>query len=92
MRTPGESEVGVLGVLEIGEWRGHSSQQYCHSCGFHPLGKNHTSENCGYKKSNHDENATWTNQGTGGSTVWPTKVQEDQKTHESYAGKSVPTN
>ncbi len=27
MRTPGESEVGVLGVLEIGEWRGRSSQQ-----------------------------------------------------------------
>jgi hypothetical protein len=64
---------------------------YCHSYGFHPVGKTHTSETCGYKKSNHDEKATWTNRGTGGSTVWPTKVREDQKTHESYAGKSVPT-
>jgi hypothetical protein len=65
---------------------------YCHSCGFHPVGKTHTSETCKWRKSNHDEKATWTNRGTGGSTVWPKKVQEDQKTHEAYAGKSAPTN
>jgi hypothetical protein len=65
---------------------------YCHSCGFHPVGEKHTSENCGYKRENHDNTATWTKRGTGGSTVWPTKVREDQKTHESYAGKSAPTN
>jgi hypothetical protein len=65
---------------------------YCHSCGFHPVGEKHTSENCGYKKPNHDNTATWTKRGTGGSTVWPTKLREDQKTHESYAGKSAPTN
>ena len=65
---------------------------YCHSCGFHPVGKTHTSETCGYRKLNHDEKATWTNRGTGGSTVWPKKVREDQKTHEAYAGKSAPTN
>jgi hypothetical protein len=65
---------------------------YCHSCGFHPVGKKHTSENCGHRKPNHDKKATWTNRGTGGSTVWPTKMRDDQKTHESYAGKSAPTN
>jgi len=65
---------------------------YCHSCGFHPVGENHTSANCGYKKTNHDDNATWTKRGTGGSTTWPTRVREDQKTHKLYAGKSAPTN
>ena len=65
---------------------------YCFSCGFHPVGKEHTSKTCGYKRTNHDENATWTNRGSGGSTIWPTKVREDQKTHESYAGKAAPTN
>ena len=63
---------------------------YCHSCGFHPVGTDHTSANCGYKKPNYDDNATWTNRG--GSTIWPTKVLEDQNTHEWYAGKSAPTN
>ena len=65
---------------------------YCHSCGFHPVGKTHTSETCKWRKLNHDETATWTNRGTGGSTVWPKRVREDQKTHEAYAGKSAPIN
>jgi hypothetical protein len=64
---------------------------YCHTHGFHPVGENHTSENCGYKKDNHDNTATWNNR-NGGSTLWPKKIREDQKTHESYAGKSAPTN
>ena len=65
---------------------------YCHSCGFHPVGEKHTSATCGWKKPNHDDNATWTKRGTGGSTTWPTRVREDQKTHESYAGKSATNN
>jgi hypothetical protein len=78
-------------------WRDRPHKQrnmgvYCHSCGFHPVGENHTSANCGYKKPGHDDNATWTKRGTGGSTVWPTKVRDEQKTHESYAGKAAPTN
>ena len=68
---------------------------YCYSCGFNPIGKNHTSKTCNsrYKRSTHDDNATWTNRGDGnGSMVWPTKIHEDQKNHEAYAGKSAPTN
>ncbi len=65
---------------------------YCHSCGFYQVGKTHTSKTWGYKSSNHDEKATWTNRGTGGSMIWPRKVREDQKTHKSYADKSAPTN
>ena len=65
---------------------------YCHSHGFHLVGANHKSGSCKYKHPNHNDYATWTNWGTGGSTIWPTKVREDQKTHESYAGKLAPTN
>jgi hypothetical protein len=65
---------------------------YCHSCGFHPVGIEHTSKTCGYKRQNHDDNATWTNRGINGSTVWPTRVRDDQKNHASWAGKSAPTN
>ena len=65
--------------------------EYCHSCGFHPVGKGHTSKTCKYKKPNHDDNSTWSNRGAG-SMFWPTKVREDEKTHATYAGKSAPTN
>jgi len=37
---------------------------YCHSCGFCPIGKDHTSMTCQWKKANHNDNATWTNRGT----------------------------
>ena len=65
--------------------------EYCHSCGFHPVGKGHTSKTCKHKKPNHDDNSTWSNRGAG-SMLWPTKVREDEKTHATYAGKSAPTN
>jgi hypothetical protein len=65
---------------------------YCHSCGFHPVGLEHTSITCGFKRQKHDDNATWTNRGVDGSTLWPTRVRDDQKNHASYAGKSAPTN
>jgi hypothetical protein len=67
---------------------------YCHSCGFHPVGKEHTSMTCGFKRREHDQDATWTNRGTNGSMFWPSpwRVRDDEKTHASYAGKSAPTN
>ena len=65
---------------------------YCHSCGFHPVGKEHTSMNCQHKRANHNDNATWSSRGANGSVVWPVRVREDQKCHESWAGKSAPTN
>ena len=65
--------------------------EYCHYCGFHPVGKGHTSKTCKHKKPNHDDNSTWSNRGAG-SMFWPTKVREDEKTHATYAGKSAPTN
>ena len=65
---------------------------YCHSCGFHPVGKEHTSMTCQHKRANHNDNATWSNRGANASVVWPVRVREDQKCHESWAGKSAPTN
>ena len=64
---------------------------YCHSCGFCPVGKDHTSVTCHMKRESHKDEATWTNR-LGGSTVWPSRVREDQQSHESWAGKSAPTN
>lgn len=64
---------------------------YCHSCGFCPVGKDHTSVTCHMKRESHKDEATWTNR-LDGSTVWPSRVREDQQSHESWAGKSAPTN
>ena len=76
------------------ETRHRNMGGYCHSCGFHPVGKEHTSETCGFKRREHDKDATWTNRGTNGSVYWPNewRVRDDEKTHASYAGKSAPTN
>jgi hypothetical protein len=65
---------------------------YCHSCGFCPVGKDHTSVTCHMKRATHDDNATWTNRGTNGSMVWPSRVRDEEQNHESWAGKSAPTN
>ncbi len=43
---------------------------YCHSHGYHPIGANHTSANCSWKKDGHKDKATWTNT-LGGDTFWP---------------------
>jgi hypothetical protein len=34
---------------------------YCHSHGYHPVGANHTSANCSWKKDGHKDEATSTN-------------------------------
>ena len=67
---------------------------YCHSCGYHPIGAKHTSETCTRKKDGHDDKATFSNRGTGGSDYWPgiTKVKADQLDHVAYKGKAKPTN
>lgn len=43
---------------------------YCHSHGFHPVGKDHTSKTCSWKKEGHKTEATWTNQ-MGGDPFGP---------------------
>jgi len=67
---------------------------YCHSCGYHPVGADHTSANCPYKKPGHDDKATWMNRGTDGSKTWPReiRVREDQRNHATYKDKVAPTN
>jgi hypothetical protein len=69
------------------ETRHRNMGGYCHSCGFHPVGKEHMSETCGFKRREHDKDAN-------GSVIWPNpwRVRDDEKTHASYAGKSAPTN
>ena len=34
---------------------------YCHSHGFHPIGADHNSETCSWKKAEHKTEATWGN-------------------------------
>ena len=67
---------------------------YCHSCGYHPIGVKHTSKTCIKKKEGHDEDATWTNHGPKGSSEWPSKkkVSDKDKEHASYKNKTAPDN
>ena len=66
---------------------------YCHSHGFHPVGANHDSANCGWKKPDHNVAATWTNR-LGGDMFWPSakRVAVEQQDHHTWKGKSAPTN
>jgi hypothetical protein len=47
--------------------------RYCHSHGYHPVGANHTSANCSWKKDVHKDKAMWTNT-LGGDTFWPSAI------------------
>ena len=66
---------------------------YCHSHGFHPVGVDHDSTNCGWRKPDHNAAATWTNR-LGGDMFWPSakRVAIEQHEHHTWKGKSVPTN
>ncbi len=66
---------------------------YCHSHGFHPVGADHNSANCGWMKPNHNVAATWTNR-LGGDMFWPTakRVAIEQQGHNTWKDKSAPTN
>ena len=67
---------------------------YCHSCGYHPIGVKHTSKTCIKKTEGHDDNATWTNHGPKGSNEWPSKkkVTDKDKENASYKNKAAPAN
>ncbi len=71
----------------------HNMGAYCHSHGFHPVGVNHTSAICGWKKEGHKDEATWSNQ-MEEDTFWPSakRVAVHQPNHATWKGKSVPTN
>jgi hypothetical protein len=64
---------------------------YCHSCGYHPIGRTHTSKTCGKKSEEHNDDATWTNHGPKGSKSWPNakKVTNKDKEHASYKNKEM---
>ena len=66
---------------------------YCHSHGFHPVGADHNSTNCLWKKPEHNDAATWTNR-LGGDMFWPSTkcVAIEQHDHPTWKGKSAPTN
>ena len=66
---------------------------YCWSHGHHPVGANHTSHTCTQKKQGHVDDATATNRKSG-DNYWPPQhlVKNHQKEHESYKGKSAPSN
>ena len=66
---------------------------YCHSHGFHPVGADHNSTNCPWKKPEHNDAATWTNR-LGGNMFWPSakRVTIEQHDHPTWKEKSPPTN
>ena len=68
--------------------------EYCHSCGYHPIGVKHTSKTCIKKAEGHDDDATWTNHGPKGSSEWPVekKVTDKDKEHATYKNKAAPSN
>ncbi len=73
--------------------KAHNMGVYCHSHGFHPIGTNHTSATCSWKKDGHKVEAMWTNC-LGGNMFWPTAkcVAINQQYHATLKSKSAPTN
>ncbi len=65
---------------------------YCHSHGFHPIGADHNSTTCSWKKAEHKTDATWGNR-LGGDMYWPTakRVAIEQQEHPTWKGKAAPT-
>jgi hypothetical protein len=65
---------------------------YCHSHGFHPVGNDHNSATCSWKKAEHKTEATWNNR-LGGDMFWPTakRVAIEQQEHSTWKGKAAPT-
>jgi len=65
---------------------------YCHSHGFHPVGADHNSTTCSWKKAEHKTDATWGNR-LGGDMYWPTakRVAIEQQEHPTWKGKAAPT-
>ncbi len=78
-----------------GDWESRCPQnkkpcnmgRYCHSHGYHPVGANHTSANCSWKKDGHKDEATWTNT-LGGDTFWPSAkcIAINQQNHTTWKG------
>jgi len=66
---------------------------YCHSHGFHPVGADHNSTNCLWKKPEHNDATTWTNR-LGGDMCWPSakRIAIEQHDHPTWKGKSAPIN
>jgi len=64
---------------------------YCHSHGFHPVGADHDSVNCSWKKSEHKTKATWGNC-LDGDMFWPSskRVAIEQQDHPTWKGKVAP--
>jgi len=67
---------------------------YCHSCGYHPVGRIHTNKTCKNKKEGHDDDATWTNHRPNGSKSWSIekRVTNKDKEHATYTNKEAPAN
>ena len=65
---------------------------YCWSHGWHPIGVNHSSAMCNFKKEGHKTDATF-DIIMGGNQTWPASncVMPSQQTHVTFAEKSKPT-
>jgi hypothetical protein len=66
---------------------------YCHSHGFHPIGADHDSTTCKWKKADHKSEATWSNR-MDGDMFWPKAKQLaiEQHNEPSWKGKTAPNN
>jgi hypothetical protein len=67
--------------------------RYCHSHGFHPVGADHDSTTCRWKKADHKCKTTWLNR-MGGDMFWPSVkcVAIEQHNATSWKGKTTPSN
>ena len=65
---------------------------YCHSHGFHPVGLNHNSHTCTYKKEGHKDEAIWFNW-LGVDMFWPSAKRTALEQHDNptWKGKTAPT-
>jgi hypothetical protein len=59
----------------------HNMGAYCHLHGFHPVGANHDSITCNWKKDGRNSAATWTSR-LGGDMCWPSAKQVAIKQHK----------
>jgi ribosomal protein L31 len=64
---------------------------YCQSHGFHPVGADHDSVNCSWKKLEYKTKATWGNR-LCGDMFWPSakRVAVEQQYHPTWKGKAAP--
>ena len=66
--------------------------RYCSTHGFHPIGINHNSVTCQFKKKDLHNNTATRNNCLNGNTYWPKTIQVaiEQQNHPTWKDKDKP--